>query len=152
MLLYDASDLEFAGRAVNALRTEGISCYYAEEGAVNHMTGESLSTLPSGSAADEVSDAEPDPAAFEETEEEKERRLAAETRTPVVRRWNSNISIFIDQDEDLGRANEILIKLGAVKDVMIPGVAVEAINRWVIAAAVFTVILIVLFILQTRRL
>src|SRR5579863_9774950 len=108
----------------------GIPCYYAEEGPVDHRSGESLPTLDGGSEADEASDAEPDPADFEETGEEKERRLAAETRAPLARRFNSNISIYIDQDEDLGRANEILIKLGAVKDLMIPGAAVEAINRW----------------------
>jgi hypothetical protein len=59
--------------------------------------------------------------------------------------------IYVDRDEDYQRASTILIKLGAAKDLMLKGSTIEAINHWAIALAVLTVIIIVLFVLQSRH-
>lgn len=150
-LLYDATDWRFAQPAVDELRAAGIPCYFAGEAPVDHLSGESAGE----SVSEDVSTTyeEPDPKDFEETPEEAKRREAREQseRPPILRRSVPAYPIYVDRDEDYQRASDVLIKLGAAKDLMLKGSTIEAINRWSIAIAVLTGIIVVLFVLQNRH-
>ena len=150
-LLYDATDWSFAQRAVAELRSAGIPCYLSGESSPDLTSGESdcETSPPDVSKTPE----EPDPKDFEETPEEAERRSARERSDgePDLRRYIPTYPIYVYSDEDYQRASDILIKLGAAKEVMLNETTIEAINRWSIALAVITVIIIVLFVLENRH-
>jgi hypothetical protein len=57
----------------------------------------------------------------------------------------------VDNDDDYGRASDILIQLGAAHDDMLDASTVEAINYWTIALAVLALVVVVLFVLQNRH-
>jgi hypothetical protein len=150
-LLYDAPNSEFARRVVDELRAAGIPCYFAGEPPVDHLSGEPAG----GSVREDASTTyeQPDPKDFQETPEEAERREVREQSDspPLFGRYVQSYPVYVDRDEDYQRASTILIKLGAAKDLMLKGSTIEAINRWAIALAVLTVIIIVLFVLQSRH-
>jgi hypothetical protein len=136
ILLYTTTDPRFALHAVAALRAAGIDC--------STNPGVGIDAQQQSAATDAIDQATGTARLAPASVIESSTTAYA---SPFLR-GQLGIAIFADREADYQRASAILLRLGAVGESTISADSVAALNRWVIAFAVITALVVALYVWQ----
>jgi hypothetical protein len=154
ILLYTTTDPRFALHAVEAFRAAGIGCSTNPALGVDAQQVRAIEE-PSADAGTEPPDETPGEATDQSTGTATFAPASViESSTTAYAspflRGQLGIAIFADRAADCQRASAILLRLGAVREPTISADSVATLNRWVIAFAVITALVVVLYVWQNR--
>jgi len=155
-LLYDAADIDFADRAVTALRAAGIPCFRVGGGMTicaygeDHLTGRPTNDAK-GDGPEAAEDDEPDASEFVDSADDLKARSQEAETAPYLSRGSSRYCIYIDRDEDYAKATGILLKMGAAKELMLSDDLIRAINKWTWVFAICAAIFIAAYVVENWR-